>query len=87
MSSEYSNQIHEPEVDMSNDEYLDKKIRCLVEPLITSLLVERPKEPVILFYSYFAFKFNFSLLNFFEKFIGNFYDRLVKKLFRKNRRK
>ena len=50
MSSEYSNQIHEPEVDMSNDEYLDKKIRCLVEPLITSLLVERPKEPV---------KFNF----------------------------
>ena len=46
MTSEYSNQSQQPEIDMSNDEYLDKKIRFLVEPLITSLLIERPKEPV-----------------------------------------
>ena len=65
MSSEYSNQIHEPEVDMSNDEYLDKKIRCLVEPLITSLLVERPKEPVKFnFYSFLLFNFNFICIKF-----------------------
>lgn len=31
----------------SNEEYLDKKIRCLIEPLITSLLVEKPKEPIL----------------------------------------
>jgi hypothetical protein len=58
MSSEYSNQSHQPEVDMSNDEYLDKKIRCLVEPLITSLLVERPKEPV----KFISMKFLFYFL-------------------------
>lgn len=39
---------------MSNEEYLEKKVRCLVEPLITSLLIEKPREPVIIkkFYKY-----------------------------------
>ena len=31
---------------LSNEEYLEKKVRCLIEPLITSLLIEKPKEPV-----------------------------------------
>ena len=30
----------------SNEEYLEKKVRCLVEPLITSMLIEKPGEPV-----------------------------------------
>lgn len=30
----------------SNEEYLEKKVRCLIEPLITSILLEKPNEPV-----------------------------------------
>lgn len=28
------------------DDYLEKKLRRIVEPLISSLLMDRPKEPV-----------------------------------------
>ena len=33
---------------MSNPagEYLDKKIRGLIEPMVSAVLVEKPKEPV-----------------------------------------
>ncbi len=30
----------------SAEEYLEKKVRGLIEPMISSLLMERPKEPV-----------------------------------------
>jgi hypothetical protein len=30
----------------SAEEYLEKKVRGLVEPMVSSLLMERPKEPV-----------------------------------------
>ncbi len=33
----------------SAEEYLEKKIRALIEPMISSLLMERPKEPVKIF--------------------------------------
>jgi len=32
--------------EMNNEEYLERKVRCLIEPLITSLLLEKPREPV-----------------------------------------
>lgn len=32
--------------DLSNEEYLERKLRCLIEPLVTSLLMEKPQEPV-----------------------------------------
>ncbi len=28
------------------EEYLDKKVRCIFEPMISALLMDRPKEPV-----------------------------------------
>jgi len=34
---------------LPDDEYLDKKVRVLVEPLIANLLREKPAEPVIFF--------------------------------------
>lgn len=30
----------------SAEEYLEKKVRGLIEPMVSSLLMERPKEPV-----------------------------------------
>jgi hypothetical protein len=33
---------------MSNtaEDYLEKKVRGLIEPMVSALLIERPKEPV-----------------------------------------
>jgi hypothetical protein len=28
------------------EEYLDKKVRCIFEPMVSSLLIDKPKEPV-----------------------------------------
>ncbi len=34
------------------EEYLEKKVRGIIEPMVSALLMDRPKEPVIyLFYS------------------------------------
>jgi hypothetical protein len=30
------------------EEYLDKKVRSIFEPMVSSLLMDKPKEPVIL---------------------------------------
>jgi hypothetical protein len=30
----------------SSEEYLEKKVRGLIEPMVSALLVDRPKEPV-----------------------------------------
>ena len=30
----------------SSEEYLEKKVRCLIEPMVSALLIEKPKEPV-----------------------------------------
>lgn len=30
----------------SPEEYLEKKVRGIIEPMVSSLLMERPKEPV-----------------------------------------
>lgn len=35
-------------LEWDNENYLEKKVRCLIEPLLTSVLVERPNEPVSL---------------------------------------
>jgi hypothetical protein len=32
----------------SAEEYLEKKVRGLIEPMVSSLLMDRPKEPVII---------------------------------------
>lgn len=32
---------------LTNEDYLEKKLRCLVEPMITSLLTEKPHEPIL----------------------------------------
>jgi hypothetical protein len=49
------------------EDYLDKKVRCIFEPMISALLMDKPKEPVKLFF------INFNL--------GFIYDRLAKKFF------
>ena len=28
------------------EDYLDKKVRCIFEPMISALLMDKPKEPV-----------------------------------------
>jgi hypothetical protein len=28
------------------EEYLEKKVRCIIEPMMSAILVDRPKEPV-----------------------------------------
>jgi hypothetical protein len=30
------------------EEYLDKKVRCIFEPMVSALLLDKPKEPVII---------------------------------------
>ena len=43
--------------DTINEEYMNNKLRILIEPLITSLLMEKPKEPVIKYnYKYNLFE-------------------------------
>lgn len=46
MSKVKKENINKDTKDMNNEEYLEKKVRCLIEPLITSLLKEKPSEPV-----------------------------------------
>ena len=31
------------------EEYLEKKVRGIIEPMVSALLMDRPKEPVIYF--------------------------------------
>lgn len=32
--------------DISNDKYMENKLRIIIEPLLCSLLAEKPKDPV-----------------------------------------
>ena len=32
------------------EEYLEKKVRGIIEPMVSALLIDRPKEPVKRFY-------------------------------------
>jgi len=45
------------------EEYLEKKVRGIIEPMVSALLLDRPKEPV---------KISFK-----NKFVDAFHDRMV----------
>ena len=36
----------------TNEEYLEKKVRFLVEPIIASLLIEKPVDPVSIIFKF-----------------------------------
>ena len=38
---------------MSAEEFLQKKVRGIIEPMVSALLIEKPKEPVSLFKKFF----------------------------------